>query len=342
MKNFLLSFLLPALVIFSSCSKSNTTPGNTAPTNLTVTANVSTDSSGNVSFIAAATNATSYDFDFGDGGSLNVVSGITNNKYSNSGTYTVNVIAKNASGLITTKSIQVTVVVTQTAIWSDEFNINGVPDPTKWTYDLGTNGNGWGNSEEEYYTNRPSNVTVQNGVLKITAVKESYNGSSYTSARLKTQGLYAFTYGRVEISAKLPSSAGTWPALWMLGSNIANAGWPACGEMDIMEQKASQLNTIFGTIHYPGHSGGGGIGSTTVITNASTQFHKYTLDWSAIAIKMYVDDKLYFTVPNTSSLPFNQDFFLLINLAMGGTFGGTIDPAFSSDNLYVDYIRVYK
>ena len=342
MKNVLMSFLLPLLVIVSSCSKStNNNISNTAPTNLTVTANVSTDSSGNVSFIAAATNATSYDFDFGDGGSLNVVSGITTYKYANSGTYTVNVIAKNASGLIITKSIQVTVVVAQTAIWSDEFNINGVPDPSKWTYDLGAN-NGWGNSEQEYYTNRPSNVSVQNGVLKITATKESYNGSSYTSARIKSQGLYAFTYGRIEISAKLPSALGTWPALWMLGSDITNTAWPACGEMDIMEQKGNQLNKIYGTIHYPGHSGGGGIGSTLMISNSSTQFHKYTLDWSAAAIKMYVDNVLYLTVPNTNSLPFNQNFFFILNVAMGGTFGGTIDPAFTSDSMEVDYIRVYK
>ena len=341
MKNVLLSFLLPLLVISSSCSKSsNTTSSNTAPTNLTVTANVSTDSSGNVSFIAAATNAASFDFDFGDGGSLNVVSGVTTYKYANSGTYTVNVIAKNASGLIITKAIQITIIVTQAAIWSDEFNINGVPDASKWTYDLGAGG--WGNSEQQYYTNRPANVTVQNGVLKITAIKESYSGSSYTSARIKSQGLYAFTYGRIEISAKLPSALGTWPALWMLGSNQPNVGWPACGEMDIMEQKGNELNKIYGTIHYPGHSGGGGIGSTLTIANSSTQFHKYTLDWSAAAIKMYVDNVLFLTVPNTSALPFNQDFFFIFYVAMGGTFGGTISPSFTSDTMEVDYIRVYK
>lgn len=341
MKNFFISLLLPFMLMANSCTKStNNSASNAAPTNLTVTANVSTDSSGSVSFIAAASNATSYDFDFGDGGSLNVVSGITTYKYANSGTYTANVIAKNTSGLITTKSIQITVVVAQTTVWSDEFNINGVPDPSKWTYDLGAGG--WGNSELQYYTNRPSNVIVQNGVLKITAIKESYSGSNYTSARIKSQGLYSFTYGRVEISAKLPSSVGTWPALWMLGSNITNTAWPACGEMDIMEQKGNELNKIYGTVHYPGHSGGGGIGNTLTIANSSTQFHKYTLDWSAVAIKMYVDKVLYLTVPNTSSLPFNQNFFFILNVAMGGTFGGNIDPAFTSDSMEVDYIRVYK
>ena len=343
MKNVLWSFLIPMFVFVCSCSKSNSSVSNTAPTGLTVSANVSTDSTGNVSFTASATNATSYDFDFGDGSYLNVVSGITTYKYSTSGTYTVNVIAKNASGLITSKSIQITVLVLQTAVWSDEFNINGAPDASKWTYDLGTGSDGgWGNAELQCYTSRPDNVIVQNGVLKITAKKETYSGRSYTSARIKTQGLYGFTYGRIEISAKLPSAVGTWPALWMLGSNLANAGWPACGEMDIMEQKGNELNKIYGTIHYPGHSGGGGVGSTLTISNSSTQFHKYTLDWSAISIKMYVDNVLYLTVPNTSALPFNQDFFFIFNVAMGGNFGGTIDPAFSFDTMEVDYIRVYK
>ena len=335
--------MLPLFVILNSCSKDSSTASNTAPTNLSVAANVTTDSSGNVSFIATATNATSYDFDFGDGSYLNVVSGNTSYKYSSSGTFTVNVIAKNASGLITTKSIQVTIAVSQAAVWSDEFNINGIPDASKWKYDIGSGSDGgWGNAELQYYTSKSDNVIVQNGVLKITAKKETYSNRNYTSARIKTQGIYGFTYGRVEISAKLPSAAGTWPALWMLGSNITNTIWPACGEIDIMEQKGTELNKIYGTVHYPGHSGGGGVGSTLMIANASSQFHKYTLDWSAVSIKMYVDNVLFVTVPNTGALPFNQDFFLIFNLAMGGTFGGTIDPSFTSDTMEVDYVRVYK
>jgi len=341
MKILLLSLLLPFIFVLDSCSKSSSTTNNSAPTNLTVTANVSQDSSGNVSFVASSTNALSYSFDFGDRNIQTVPSGIVSHKYTAAGTYNVNVIAANASNSTTSGSVQVLIKYVQTLLWSEEFNYTGAPDPTKWTYDIGNN-NGWGNSELEYYTNRPQNVIVQNGVLTITASKESYSGFNYTSARIKSQGLFNFTYGKIEISAKLPSSMGTWPALWMLGSNITTVGWPSCGEMDIMEQKANQLNTIYGTLHYPGHSGANGNGSTILISNASTQFHKYSLDWSAVAVKLSVDDNLYLTVPNNSTLPFNQNFFFLINLALGGTFGGTVIPSFVNDSLQVDYIRVYK
>lgn len=123
----------------------------------------------------------------------------------------------------------------QKLIWSDEFNLDGAPDATKWAYDIGTGDWGWGNNEAQYYTSRADNVKVQNGVLKIIAQRENYSGSNYTSARIKTQGKFTFKYGRVEMRAKLPSGGGTWPALWMLGNNITTAGWPACGEIDIME-----------------------------------------------------------------------------------------------------------
>ena len=157
-----------------------------------------------------------------------------------------------------------------------------------------------------------------------------------------TQNKKAFTYGRVDIRAKLPKGKGMWPALWMLGSNINTAGWPACGEADIMEHRGSELNKIFGTLHYPGHSGANGDGSTIVIANATTQFHIYTLDWSPSTIKISVDGQLFHTVINSNSIPFNQDFFLLLNVAMGGNFGGAVDPAFTNATMEVDYVRVYK
>ena len=323
-----------------SCKKDSDSTSNVAPTNLTVTADVSTNNSGNVSFVASATNATTYDYDYGDGTFQTVASGSTTYKYSASGTYSVNVIAKSASGLTISKSIQVTVTVVTSVFWSDEFNTDGAPDPTKWGYELGAGG--WGNSELQYYTGRPENAVVQGGVLKIKLIKENYSGSNYTSARLISKGKFAFTYGKVDISAKLPAGGGTWPALWMLGANITNAGWPDCGEIDIMEHKGNELNKIYGTLHYPGHFGGNGNGATTMISNATTAFHKYTLDWSAAAIKIYVDDVLYHTVANSNAIPFNQDFFLLMNVAMGGTFGGNVDPAFTNATMEVDYIRVYK
>lgn len=223
--------------------------------------------------------------------------------------------------------------------FSDEFNTDGTPDPTKWSYDLGTGSNGWGNNEAQSYTNASDNVIVAGGNLKITAKKV---GSSYTSARLKTEGKFDFTYGKVEVRAKLPSGGGTWPAIWMLGSDYATNTWPGCGEIDIMEHKGNEPNVIHGTLHYPGNSGGNANGNTKTITNASTEFHVYKTIWSPASVKIYVDDVLFHTVANTSSLPFNKDFFMILNVAMGGTFGGTIDPAFSQSSMEVDYVRVYQ
>lgn len=201
---------------------------------------------------------------------------------------------------------------------------------------------GWGNQEKQYYTNRTQNVEVSNGTLKIKAIKESYNGSAYTSARLLSKGKFEFKYGKVEVSAKLPVGGGTWPAIWMLGANVGTAGWPACGEIDIMEFKGNQPTTIYGTLHYPGRSGGNADGKTTILPNAQAGFHKYTVDWGATTIRFYVDDQLFFTFNNSTAVPFNHDFFILLNFAMGGTFGGAIDPAFTSAVFEVDYVRVYK
>ena len=221
--------------------------------------------------------------------------------------------------------------------FSDEFNTDGAPDPTKWGYDLGAGG--WGNAESQSYTSAADNVIVAGGNLKITAKKV---GSSYTSARLKSENKFEFTYGKVEVRAKLTTGAGTWPAIWMLGENYATNTWPACGEIDIMEYKGSQPTTVYGTLHYPGNSGGNGNSASTTVANAASEFHVYKTIWSPASVKIYVDDVLYHTVANTSSLPFNKDFFLILNVAMGGTFGGAIDPAFSQSSMEIDYVRVYQ
>ncbi|MGC4100721.1 family 16 glycosylhydrolase [Ferruginibacter sp.] len=339
--------LLLMFLVFSSCKKSSSSsgPSQTAPTDLVVTANVSTNGSGNVTFTATANNAVNFGYEFGDGGIASAPTGSTTYKYTLVGnnTYTVTVTATSSSGGTLKKSIQVTVNVvagTPGLVWSDEFNVDGAPDPTKWGYDLGAGG--WGNNEAQYYTSRPENAVVINGVLKITLKKESYSGSNYTSARLLTKDKFSFKYGKIEIRAKLPSGGGTWPAIWTLGSNINTTPWPACGEMDIMEHKGNELNKIYGTLHHPGHSGGNGDGSTLVISNASTEFHNYILEWSASTIKLSVDSQVFFTFANNASLPFNQNFFVILNVAMGGTFGGAIDPAFTSGTMEVDYVRVYQ
>ena len=340
MKRLSLLFL-SCILLSASCHKKGSTPANPAPTNLTLNAVVSTDNSGNVSFTASATNAVTYDFDYGNGIFATVPSGVVTYKYTASGTYTVNVIAKSSGGQTISKSTTVTVTVVQSLVWSDEFDIPGAPDPAKWGYDLGAGG--WGNNESQYYTNRLENASISNGTLKITAKAESFSGSNYTSARLLSKGKFSVKYGKIEFRAKLPAGGGTWPALWMLGDNLSSVGWPACGEIDVMEHLGNQLNKIYSTIHYPGHSGGSGVSANTMITNATTEFHIYTLEWTETQLKFSVDGTPFFTTANnTATMPFNQNFFLIMNVAMGGNFGGAIDPAFTSGVMEVDYVRVYQ
>lgn len=222
-------------------------------------------------------------------------------------------------------------------VFEDNFDIAGAPDPTKWGYDLGAGG--WGNGEAQTYTNAAENVIVQGGNLKITAKK---SGTGYTSARLKSENKFEFTYGKIEVKAKLTTGAGTWPAIWMLGQDYATNTWPGCGEIDIMEFKGSEPTKIHGTLHYPAVSPGAGNTNSTTIANASSEFHIYKAIWSPTSVQIFVDDKLYHTVVNSSSLPFNKDFFLIFNVAMGGTFGGAIDPAFAQSSMEIDYVRVYQ
>ncbi len=339
-------FSIICLFALLACSKGNSNaPVDTAPSQLVITSTVSTDGSGKVLFKATAKNAATYQFDFGNGVSQPVPTGEVEYTYTTPGTnnYVVTVRATSSNGQSITKSVQVSVSVadnTPGLVWSDEFNTNGAPDPSKWGYDLG--GGGWGNNELQYYTNRPENVIVNDGKLKITARKENYQNYTYTSARILSKGKYEFKYGKVEVSAKLPAGVGTWPAIWALGANINTAGWPACGEIDIMEHVGKSINKIYGTLHYPGRSGGNADGNTRMIENATTQFHKYTLDWSATSIRMYVDDQLVHSVNNSLALPFNHDFFFIMNVAMGGNFGGPMDPAVESATMEVDYIRVYR
>ncbi|MGL2963562.1 glycoside hydrolase family 16 protein [Flavobacterium sp. RSB2_4_14] len=225
-------------------------------------------------------------------------------------------------------------------VFSDEFDVAGAPDPTKWGYDIGAGG--WGNNEQQFYTNSPENVTVTGGNLRITAKAQTQGTSNYTSARLKSENKFEFTYGKIEFRAKMPTGGGTWPALWSVGQDIATNTWPACGEIDIMEHRGNTPNVIHGTCHYPGVSPGAGNTNSTTIQNASTEFHVYKAIWTPTAIKFYVDNVLYHSVANSNSLPFNSDFFLIMNVAMGGTFGGAIDPAFVQSTLEVDYVRVYQ
>lgn len=226
-------------------------------------------------------------------------------------------------------------------VWSDDFETAGAPDDTKWTYDLGAGG--WGNGEAQTYTDSADNVIVADGVLKITAKKET--DGSYTSARLKTQGLYDFTYGRIDISAKLPAAQGTWPALWMLGDNINVVGWPHCGEIDIMEQTGDDKDNTLGTFHWwnTTDSANAMYGETVAVANASSEFHVYSLEWTEEKLIVSVDGSTIVEMANNANLPFyDKNFFMILNVAMGGSLGGTIDPAFTEDAMEIEYIEVYQ
>jgi hypothetical protein len=340
---------LPLFIIFINCSSdgaNNST--NNLPSNIVINTqivgqsatNPNGDGTGVVNFTISATNATSYKILVGSE-IINSTTGVFSYTFNDLGTnsYTIIASAYNGENFI---SINKTIVVyvAPTLVWFDEFNTNGAPDATKWNYETGAGG--WGNNELQYYTDRPENVTVQDGVLKINIIKELYNGSNYTSARIVTKDKYSFKYGKVEIRAKLPAGGGTWPALWMLGNNISSVNWPACGEIDIMEHVGNQLNKIYGTLHHPNHFGGNADGGNITISNATTEFHIYSVDWTSSYIKFYVDNQLYYTFTNSSSLPFNQNFFFIFNCAMGGNFGGTVDPNFTTATFEVDYVRVYQ
>jgi len=247
-------------------------------------------------------------------------------------------------------------------VWNDEFNGTNL-DSTKWTNDIG-NGfyigtnyiSGWGNNELEYYTARPENLTVSNGMLHLFARQESYAGYNYTSARINTAGRFTTTYGRIEFRARFPQGGGYWPALWLMPENSTYGTWPASGEIDVTENKGSIGSTIYGTLHY------GSVGNDVynaqsyVLPNSGsvTNFHIYRIDWSTNTITWFVDGIPYQTLTNwfTSGgaypAPFSQPFHLIINLSVGGNYLG--NPGTNSINIntpfpgeeQVDYVRVYQ
>ena len=233
--------------------------------------------------------------------------------------------------------------------WSDEFNYKGFPDSTKWGYNTG--GNGWGNNELQYYTAKDTlNAIVENGLLKIIARKQSKENRSYTSARLLTKGKVDFKYGRIETRSKLPAGRGTWPAIWMLGKNIDEAKWPLCGEIDIMEHVGYNKDSIFGAIHTEAYNHIKGTQKIKgiFINSPYDSFHVYSIDWTPEKIDFMMDGVVYNQITNkhltTKEWPFDQPFFLIINLAIGGGWGGKmgVDENIFPAVMEVDYVRIYK
>jgi beta-glucanase (GH16 family) len=235
--------------------------------------------------------------------------------------------------------------------WSDEFDGDGPPDPGKWVHDLG--GNGWGNNELQTYTDRAENAVRRGGMLVITARQETFRGSDgterpYTSARLKTLGTFSQAYGKFEARMKIPRGQGIWPAFWMLGDQITTAGWPACGEIDIMENIGKEPNTVHGTIHGPGYSGGQAIGAAFGGPVFADAFHVFTIEWEPNVLRWYVDGTLYQTrtpsdLPAGAQWVFDWPHFLLLNVAVGGNWPGNPDATTTfPQELAVDWVRVYK
>jgi len=240
--------------------------------------------------------------------------------------------------------------------WSDEFNAaDGSPiDSQKWTAETG--GKGWGNNELEYYTNSPRNARQDKGTLVVEAIREKYTGPdgltrNYTSARLKTQAKFSQAYGRFEVRLKMPAGQGIWPAFWMLGGDIGAVGWPACGEIDIVENIGREPSTVHGTIHGPGYSGAHGIGSPFTLPNKRRfrdKFHRFAVEWEPQQIRFYVDHHLYATrrpqdLPSGAKWVYDHPFFMILNLAVGGNWPGDPDETTEfPQKMLVDYVRVYR
>lgn len=236
-------------------------------------------------------------------------------------------------------------------VWSDEFNYSGLPDSARWSFETHGNANGWGNNEKQFYTaNEPANAIVKKGRLYIIARNDSAGGKGYTSARLSTAGKAEFQYGRIEARIKLPPGTGTWPAFWMLGTNRKTTRWPECGEIDIMEHVGYDKDSVHGTVHTAAynHVRGTQRGSAVFIRHPYTKFHCYAIDWSPEKIDFLLDGRVYYTFTNehksTQEWPFNQPFYLILNLAVGGNWGGRkgIDETIFPATMEVDYVRVYK
>lgn len=234
-------------------------------------------------------------------------------------------------------------------VWADEFNGSGLPDTTRWSYDTG--GHGWGNNEKQFYTNqRSGNARVEGGKLIIEAHKEAFNGGEYTSARLVTKNKGDWKYGRVEVKAKLPQGRGIWPAIWMLPTDWKYGGWPKSGEIDIMEFVGYLPDSLYGSIHTGAFNHAIGTNKTGSVfrKDLSTAFHVYAIEWSPKEIQFYIDGERYYRFPNngtgSDAWPFDQAFHLLLNVAVGGNWGGKlgVDDTIFPQRMEVEYVRVYQ
>jgi len=375
-----LIFALSYISLIISCSKES---------NDDLKVDFTLEGNGRVRVTADASKAVLYRFSFESNAVFENSTGIIDYTYSNKGTYTLGIWAffdteynsysyqtvtleiTNASGNASASvdpnnidtSEETTVYSDYTLVWNDEFNYEGTPSDKKWHHQfIPIIGGSWANGEKQHYTARTDNSFVSDGTLKIVAKRETYTfeGSrkSFTSARLNSK--FELEYGRIDVRAKLPSAEGTWPAIWTLGTNVGergnyhgttagNVGWPACGEIDIMEQDGTDKEKLYGTFHRADASSGQnasyGLTKTRAVLGIGTpsaDFHLYSLVWTPATLKIFVDNVLLVQLTNSSSVPFDNPHYLLLNIAMGGTLGGSIPSSFSQDTMEVDYVRFYQ
>lgn len=236
-------------------------------------------------------------------------------------------------------------------VWSDDFGgeAGSAIDTTKWTFDIGTGQNGWGNNELQYYTDRTENIALDGeGNAVIKARREDYNGRQYTSARIKTEGIFSQRYGRFEARLKTPYSQGLWPAFWLLGSNIREVSWPQCGEIDIMEMRGQEPSINHGSMHGPGYSAGNAVSGSYVLDGErfDTDFHEFAVEWGEDFVDYFVDGFLYQRI-TPEDVPgewvYNTDFFIILNIAIGGNYVGypNAESVFDQE-MVIDYVRVYE
>lgn len=317
---------------------------------------VNGDGSGKITCIASAKNAVRYEFEFNGEDLQESRDGTLEYTFTDAGTntYAVLVLAYSSSGEFISKTQSVRVYQASGSannlVFSDEFDVDGTVDSEKWVMETVPPNNGsWWNGEQQHYTDRMDNAYVSDGTLKIVAKKEKYTfeGStkSYTSARLNSK--FSFTHGRIDVRAKLPFGEGTWPAIWTLGSNINSVGWPACGEIDIMEHWGHDPAVVKSSIHTVACSGGCPdveVGER-IVNDYADEFHVYSAEWTPTSIRFFIDNEfLYAYDPEAKTAdnwPFTNDQFILLNVAMGGT-EFDIDPEFEESVMEIDYVRVYK
>jgi hypothetical protein len=369
-------YLLALPLFFNSCEKGCTDPNAenynpeakkdngscyfiNLPTNLECTI-TNVDNSGVVEIQATATNENFFTFilmNATDSTIITSTNGSASYSYSSSGTYFIKTRANLTSSQYIERIDSVTVSFSvnntgyttplnypnYTLSWNDEFN--GTLLSNDWTHELGNGNNGWGNNELQYY--REQNTSLENGYLKITAKQEYYGGKNYTSSRIKTQGNVLHTYGRIDIRAKLPFGQGIWPAIWMLGENFPSVGWPSCGEIDIMEMiggNGYNDRTVHGTAHWEsnGHAEYGGSNSLSSGRFAD-EFHVFSIIWTSSSIVWLRDDIQYQVIDITNLSAFHNNFFFILNLAVGGNWPGSPNASTIFDQtLLVDYIRVFQ